>query len=135
MRDLASRRPAGRFRAFVLSGVAVILRAMNADLGIWDKLTRIIIFLLIVAAVLGVGVWYSPVLRQNERMRKEKLDLDQKIEHEQALSKKLEESLKSMQNPRTVERLARERLSYAKSGETVVRFDATPTNPPAEPAR
>jgi cell division protein FtsB len=105
---------------------------MNVDLGIWDKLTRIIIFLLVIAAVLGVGVWYSPVLQQNERLRKQKLELDQKIEQEQAVSKKLEESLKSMQNPRTVERLARERLRYAKPGETVVRFEAMPTNPPLE---
>ncbi len=105
---------------------------MNVNLGIWDKLTRVIIFLLLIAAAIGVGVWYSPVLKQNERLRKRAFELDQKIQQEQQLSKKLEESLKSMQNPRTVERLARERLSYAKPGETVVRFDTPPTNFPAE---
>ena len=103
---------------------------MNVDLGIWDKLTRVIIFLLVIATILGVGVWYSPVLSQNERYRKEKLLLDQKIEQEQATARKLEESLKSMQDPRTVERLARERLSYAKPGETVVRFMPPPSNLP-----
>jgi cell division protein FtsB len=108
---------------------------VNVNLGIWDKLTRIIIFLLLIAGAIGVGVWYSPVLQQNERLRKKKFDLEQKIQQEQQLSKKLDESLKSMQNPRTVERLARERLSYAKPGETVVRFESIQTNAPAPPAQ
>ena len=89
---------------------------MNVDLGIWDKLTRIIIFLLIVAAIVAVGIWYTPVLRQNERYRKEKLALDQKIEQEQAASRKLEESLKSMQNPnvRTASGMGPSGVQFAK---------------------
>ena len=39
---------------------------MKVDLGIWDKLTRLVIFLLFVAGVLGVAVWYLPLIRQNE---------------------------------------------------------------------
>ena len=33
-----------------------------------------------------------------------------------------------MRDPRTVERLARERLSYAKTGETIIRFELPATN-------
>ena len=44
---------------------------MKVDLGIWDKLTRLVIFLLFVAGVLGLAVWYLPLIKQNERMRRE----------------------------------------------------------------
>ena len=101
---------------------------MNVNLGIWDKLTRLVGFLLLTAAVLGVVLWYKPVIEQNERMRKAKLELDLKIVREQEIAKKLDASFKALQDPRTVERLARERLSYAKPGEMIVRFEAPVTN-------
>ena len=41
---------------------------MNVDLGIWGKLTRTIVFLLIVAGLMGVAAWYWPVVQTNERM-------------------------------------------------------------------
>ena len=101
---------------------------MNNNLNIWDKLTRVIVFLLLAAAVLGIALWYTPVIKQNEAMRKARLELDKKIEKELETSKKLESSIKALQDPRTVERLAREKLSYAKPGETVIHFEAPPTN-------
>jgi cell division protein FtsB len=39
------------------------------------------------------------------------------------ISKKLEAALRAMEDPRTIERLARERLSYARPGENVIHFD------------
>ena len=101
---------------------------MNTNLTIWDKLTRVIVFLLLIATVMGIALWYSPVIKQNERMRKDRLELDKKIEQELEVSKKLENSIKALQDPRTVERLAREKLSYAKPGETVIHFETPPTN-------
>lgn len=86
------------------------------------------IFLLLIAAVLGIALWYSPVIKQNERMRKERLELDKKITKEEEASKKFEASIKALQDPRTVERLAREKLSYAKPGETVIHFESPQTN-------
>ena len=106
---------------------------MNTNLTIWDKLTRVVIFLLLAAAFFGITLWYSPVIRQNERMRKDRLELDKRIEKETETSKKLDASIKALQDPRTVERLAREKLSYAKPGETVIQFEAPPTN--SSPAR
>ncbi len=94
---------------------------------IWDKLTRVVCWLLLVAVVMGIGLWYWPVIKENERMRKEKLQLDGKIEKEQETAKKLDSSIRAMQDPRTIERLARERLSYAKPGENVVHFDPPAT--------
>jgi cell division protein FtsB len=102
---------------------------MNVDVGIWPKLTRLVIFLIFVAGVLGVVVWYLPVIRHNEAMRKEILHLKTQIGHEEELGKQLENSIKALRNdPRAVERAAREKLSYVKSGETMIRFEESLTN-------
>jgi len=97
-------------------------------MNVWDKLTRVVIFLIVVATLLGVVLWYTPVIKQNERMRKEKLDLETRVAKEEETAKKLESQMKSLQDPRTVERLAREKLSYAKPGEIVIHFEQPATN-------
>jgi cell division protein FtsB len=56
-------------------------------------------------------------------MRREKLELEKKIDRELETARKLDAELRALQNPMTVERLARERLSYAKPGEDVIHFD------------
>lgn len=101
---------------------------MNVDTGIWSRLTRIVIALLIVAALLGVGVWYLPLIKQNERMRKRTLRLDGEIQKQEVTHRKLKTSIAAMDDPKTVERLAREKMGYARPGETVVRFEAPATN-------
>jgi cell division protein FtsB len=101
---------------------------MNVDLGIWDKLTRVIIGLLFLAALLGVILWYRPLVYQNEQWRKRALELDNEIKQELKTQERLKAAITSMQDPKTVERLARERLGYAKPEETVIRFEAPATN-------
>jgi len=102
---------------------------MNVDLGIWGKLTRGVIFLLFLAGLLGVAVWYLPLINQNERMRKQILRLDTRIQKEDETAKQLKTSIDALRSdPKAVERLARERLGYAKAGETVIRFDEPVTN-------
>ncbi|MBA4150619.1 MAG: septum formation initiator family protein [Verrucomicrobia bacterium] len=97
-------------------------------MNVWENLTRVILLLIFGAFLLLVVVWYAPVIKQNERMRKEKLELDGKIAIEVEASKKLDAQTKALQDPRTVERLARERLSYAKPGEIVIHFEQPQTN-------
>jgi cell division protein FtsB len=104
---------------------------MNVNLGIWDKLMRAVLLLLSLvlslATLLAVYFWYAPVVQENARLRKENLALDEKIAAEQQTARQLKTAVDSVQNdPRTVERLARERLGYAKTNETVIRFE-TPT--------
>jgi cell division protein FtsB len=102
---------------------------MKVDLSIWDKLTRVVIFLLFVAGILLVAIWYLPLIKQNERMRKEMLRLDTLIQKEEETGKQLRTSIKALSSdPKTVERLARERLGYAKTGEIVIRFEEPQTN-------
>jgi cell division protein FtsB len=102
---------------------------MNVDLGIiWDRLTRMVIFLLFVAGLLGVAIWYFPLIQQNQRYRQEILRLDTSIRQEEATSRQLRNSIDVLRrDPKAIERLARESLSYGKPGETVIRFDPAPT--------
>jgi cell division protein FtsB len=66
-------------------------------------------------------------VQENQRMREEKFDLEKKIDQESKTARKLETQLRSFQNPALektmVERLAREKLSYAKPGENVIHFE------------
>lgn len=102
---------------------------MNVDLGIWGKLTRVAICLVLAALLLLIGVWYLPLIKQNERMRKEVLRLDSQVQKEEESAKHLKTSIDALRNdPKAVERLAREKLLYAKPGETVIRFEELATN-------
>ncbi len=93
---------------------------MKVNLGIWDKLTPVVVFLVFIAGILLVAVWYLPLIKQNERMRQEILRLDNQIQKEEETSKQLRTSIDALRyDPKAVERLARERLGYAKPGETV----------------
>jgi hypothetical protein len=37
---------------------------MHVNLGIWDKLSKLMVFLLFIAGILGVSVWYFPLIKQ-----------------------------------------------------------------------
>jgi cell division protein FtsB len=102
---------------------------MNVDLGIWGKLTNVVVFLLVVAVLLGVGLWYLPLIKQNERMRREILRLETRIQEEKEINRQLKASAEILQNdPKALERLARERLGYARPDEKVIIFEQPITN-------
>src|SRR5882672_3783785 len=97
---------------------------MKVDLGIWDKLSRLVIFLLFVAGLLGLAVWYLPLIEKNERYRKEILRLEAQIKKEEESAKRTKAAIDALcYDPRAVERLVRECWGFAKPGETVIRFD------------
>ena len=105
-------------------------RPMRVNLGIWDKLSRLIIFLLFLAGLLGVFIWYLPLIKQNQRYRKDLLMLESQIQQEEKRARQLRASIDAVQNdPRTLERLAREKLSLARSNEVVIVFE----NPSVRP--
>ncbi len=106
---------------------------MKGTLNIWDYLTRVVIFLLFVAGLLVVAVWYLPLIKHNERMRKEILRYDTQIQKQEETGKQLKASIDALRyDPKAVERLARETLGYAKPGETVIKFEAPVTNRTAQ---
>jgi len=90
-----------------------------------------VVWLLLVAGLLLVGVWYLPLIQQNERMQRENLRLEQELEKEKEKSRQLQADIDALRNdPKTVERLTRDKLGYAKPDETVVRFESPATNAP-----
>ena len=101
---------------------------MNVDLGIWGKLTKLVLFLLVVAGVMGVAVWYLPVIHQNQRMREETFRLDKLIQKEEETARQLKAATDALKyDPKAVERLARESLGYARPSETVILFEPAST--------
>ena len=92
---------------------------------IWDVLTKFVLFLLFVAAGVMIFFWYLPLIQQNQRMRRDILVLEGEIRTEEKLKKSLKAHTDAiLSDPRTVERLARERLVYARTNETIFVFDA-----------
>jgi cell division protein FtsB len=64
-------------------------------------------------------------------MRAEKLRLETELQKETEKSMRLQAEIDALRNdPQTIERLAREKLGYARPDETVIRFES-PTNAPA----
>ena len=102
---------------------------MNVDTGIWGKLTRVVIVLLVIALLGIIWQWYLPLIKQNERMRRTTLILDNNIQVEEANQKQYKASIDTLRyDTNAIERLARERLRYAKPGETVIVFEPPVTN-------
>ena len=101
------------------------------DLGIWDKLIKAMVILVIIAALLAVAVWYLPLIKQNERMRAEILRLQGEVAQEETIAVRRKLAIEALRNdPETVERYAREKLGLAKAGETVIRFEEPDPNAP-----
>ena len=118
---MATQRRA-RF-SFTFRRAPCIRAAVNATC-IWDKLTKLAVFCLLVLGVFAVSLWYLPLIRQNERMRQQLLQNEAKIKTEEELSRSLKNSFDAARtNPKTIERMARANLGYAKPGEIVVRFE------------
>lgn len=103
------------------SGIA--MKDESVDLGIWDKLTKVVLFLLVASAIAGITFLCIPLIQQNERMRQRNLELEAHIQREEDSARQLKASLDAQRSdPKAVERLAREKLGYAKPGEVVIRF-------------
>ena len=99
------------------------------DLGIWDKLTWMAIALGLAGGLVLVGGWYLPLINQNENLRKQVLRLNSQIQQEEESAKRLKSSIDALHHdPKTIERLAREKLGYAKADEVVIRFEPAATN-------
>ncbi len=97
---------------------------MKVNLGVWDKLSRVVVVLLFLAGLFVVFIWYLPLIQQNQRYRKQLFDLDVRIQEQEKVGRQLRASIDALQNdPRTLERLAREKLGWAKTNETVIRFE------------
>ncbi len=104
------------------------------DLGPVAQLNRILPWL-IGLAVLGLVLSrYLPQIHKNEEMRRQlqvKTEQVQKLEAE--VTRLRTENNALLRDPRTIERTAREQLSYARPDERVVTFQDVPAPPTTVP--
>ena len=90
----------------------------------WDKLSKVTLFLIFVAALVFAFLRYLPLIQKNQNYRKELLALDARVAEQERTGKQLRASIDSLQNdPKAVERLAREKLGWARTNEMVIRFE------------
>jgi len=96
--------------------------------GIWGGLTNIVIALIVIAILSLIGICYLPLIQTNQRYREHILVLEKELQDATNHSKELQAQIDALRNdPKTVERLTREKLGYAKPNETVIHFE---TNAP-----
>ena len=96
----------------------------TGKLGIGDILTKIMVVLLFVAGGLFVAILYFPLIQRDERLRKELLRLETEVQRVEEANRELRQAVEAGRNdPRTVERLARENLGFARSNEIVIHFE------------
>ena len=101
---------------------------MNVNLGIWSKLTNIVVALVVIAILLLIGMCYRPVMQENARMQGQIMKLDEQVRAEEEKTRELQSEIDALRNdPKAVERLTREKLGYARPDETVIYFEP-PTN-------
>lgn len=104
---------------------------MKVDLGIWSRLTQAIVALVAIAILVLIGTTYLPLIQQNEQMRRRIDRLDADLEKQRQQARQLQAEFDALRNdPKTIERLAREKLGYARADETVIRFEPAATNNP-----
>lgn len=97
---------------------------MNVNLGIWGKLTNIVVALVVIAILLLIGMCYLPVIQENARMRGQIMKLEDQLRAEEQKSKELQSEIDALRDdPKAVERLTREKLGYARPDETVIYFE------------
>ena len=106
------------------------MKEESVDLGIWDKLTKVVSGLLVLAIAVTIVILCVPLIQQNERMRQRNVELEAQIQREEEIARQSKAALDAQRSdPKAIERLAREKLGYAKPGEVVIRFQepAAPT--------
>ena len=108
---------------------ACLTRRVKVDIGIWNWLTKAVIALVMAAVLILFGFRYLPLIQQNERMRKEIYRLETEIQKQAEISHQLQIEVAAIRNdPKTIERLLRGTLGYAKPDDTVIRFETNSVN-------
>ncbi len=86
---------------------------------------------IIVLLLAGFMATYLPKLREAKSLRTEKYRLDQQLHEQELESRRLRAKQEALRNdPKAVERTAREKLGVAKPGETIFRFEPENNAPP-----
>ncbi|MCB1070925.1 MAG: septum formation initiator family protein [Verrucomicrobia bacterium] len=97
---------------------------------VWALIYRISAGLLIALVCIGLFILFYPKFKQFNDYSGRKLRLQEEIHEQEELLRHLRMKQERLMNdPRFVEKIAREELGWAKPGEVVFRFvDEQPTN-------
>jgi len=86
-----------------------------------NKLTKGVVILL---ALVLVVILFIPLFRQSQRLSEEKYNLEQQVKSLEAENKALQEHAAALsRDPKAVERVAREKMGWAKPDEKIYRFE------------
>jgi cell division protein FtsB len=97
---------------------------VKVDLGIWSKLTQALVALVAIAVLALIGVRFLPLIKQNEQYRRHIEVLEVELQKQRDVSRQLRAEFEALRaDPKTVERLAREKLGYARADDTVIHFE------------
>ena len=103
---------------------------MKSDNRFFSILTFLILGLIALAVVIGIVSAYRPIINENARRRHDIYLKESQIREQTNLTAQLQAQIFALTNdPGTIERLAREKLGYAKTDETVIHFDPATNSP------
>jgi cell division protein FtsB len=89
----------------------------------------LVLVLIVLAGVVLLVVCYLPGTERKQRMLREIQTTEAQAKKEAETQRALTGAINTLRNdPKAVERLARDKFGYAKPGETVVRFEELNTN-------
>jgi cell division protein FtsB len=108
----------------------------------WNRLSWTAVFLMFAVGGVAAAFWILPEIQLNQRLQRQKIEAAAEVDGlRQELAVYQFRVFQWEHNPAAVERLAREKLGYSKSGETVIFFkppsprvtdlSRTPPDPPA----
>lgn len=91
---------------------------------VWDRLSNAVMVLLVVAFLATMVLLYLSLIPTENQLRKHIYSLDTKLQQEKRLERQLQATLHAVEkDSNTVERLARERLGWGRTNETIFRFE------------
>ena len=100
------------------------------EMNIWAFIYRFACVTLAILLLVGIGAMFYPKFRQHRELQRQAARLAEEIRFDQEMVQHLKTKQEKLQNdPRFLERVAREELGLAKPGETVFKFiEDSPTN-------
>jgi len=95
----------------------------------WHFIHRLAVLLIAAVLVSGAVMAFYPKIRQHRELQRREQRLQDEIRFEEEMLQLLKSKQEQLQNdPRFLERIAREELGLAKPGETVFKFIDDPSS-------
>ena len=83
---------------------------------------RLVVVLLVAATLVGLVVWYLPLIRAHKSLQSQLYETRQAIQHERQVANRIQADISAFDRPETIEWLARTLADHARTNEIVFRF-------------